>query len=284
MLDLNTDFYKSLISLLSNNVINLPKEEIYKLYNLWNTNFDNSKSDDTNCVYPKHLIQKEQNITDKSVLLGIDLPTWFGQKSSKGKKIIIVGIDPLRNNSTFKKANANLETDVIIGTPYAFHHEKMRLGKTRAYWEFVNGLSQDNFVYVTDIYKTFFYTDISKKQRSYSYYATDAYLREQVQKVLHEEIKLINPDLIITLGAQSFTHLTNSNCPKLTNNIKNNKYHLNNHAKTPVIPMMHLSGSTREKSLQNFVDANDIVISETGGRWKYGLAFKEMIEKQLQSW
>jgi uracil-DNA glycosylase len=207
------------------------------------------------------------------------LPYWFGDISAK-KRIMIVGIDPLRNENAFKQAKADKNNHVLIGTPYALHSTKMREGRTRPYWEFINSLSQNNFVYLTDIYKTFFYTENSKKERSYVYYRKNTSYLNSIKDILAREINFLNPDLIITLGKESFEQLTEKKCNKLSREISLNKTHILNF---PVIPLVHLSGATRKQNILDFIEANNLDSSRFKKRWEYGLGYSKIIENYLNA-
>jgi hypothetical protein len=170
-------------------------------------------------IFKKELISCNQNLPPNTYLNGIDLPTWFG--NFQGKKVLFLGIDPMRNEKDFKKSNANMSTDVLIGTPYAFHIKGFRENRTSPYWQVINEVAKSNFIYVTDIYKTFFYTDKLKKNRSYNYW-NEQNLNEKHRELLIEEINLIQPDLIVTFGAMAYKVLTEQKyCHRLSNPLNN---------------------------------------------------------------
>jgi len=246
---------ESLFSFLHENVISLPQNDISKIYSFWKNGFDElnfERPKDVKIIADKNLISSCQNIPENPWLLGIDFPIWFNTPEEK-PKIIILGIDPLRNESTFKHLEAHSEKNVIIGTPYALNSARMRNGRQKDYWTLINKLSKENFVYLTDVYKTFFYTNSqSKRQRSYDYYKEKNSLAEH-KKLLEKEIKLIEPDLIVTFGGISYAKLMDIKPPKLTINVELNVAKFEN---IPVLPMVHLSGW--EKSKRNFLKNNDV--------------------------
>ncbi|WP_417444003.1 uracil-DNA glycosylase family protein [Joostella sp.] len=267
---------EELIKIIQTDIINIPKENILDLYESWSqTNEKSSK-----WVFDKKYISEKQFLPLNAYLLGIDFPYWFGNISAK-KRIMVIGIDPLRNENVFNKVKADKNNDVLIGTPYALHSIKMREGRTRPYWEFINSLSQDHFVYLTDIYKTFFYTDSSKKERSYVYYKQHPSKLSSIKNILEQEIELLKPDLIITLGKESIVQLTEQKCNKLSRNISLNKTHLKSFPNIPIIPLVHLSGATRKANIINFMIANNLNTSNFEKRWQYGLGYSTIIKNYI---
>lgn len=267
---------EELIKIIQSDIINIPKENILDLYESWSqTNEKSSK-----WVFDKKYISEKQFLPLNPYLLGIDFPYWFGNISAK-KRIMVIGIDPLRNENVFNKVKADKNNDVLIGTPYALHSIKMREGRTRPYWEFINSLSQDHFVYLTDIYKTFFYTDSSKKERSYVYYKQHPSKLSSIRNILEQEIELLKPDLIITLGKESIVQLTEQKCNKLSRNISLNKTHLKNFPNIPIIPLVHLSGATRKANIIDFMIANNLNTSNFEKRWQYGLGYSTIIKNYI---
>ena len=162
-----------LFSFLSENVIELSQQDISKIYSFWKNKFNEIDFEipkDVKIISDRLSIRPCQNVPLNTWLLGIDFPIWFNTLEGKGK-ILILGIDPMRNENTFKKKRAHIERDVVIGTPYALDCARMRSGKQKEYWTLINELSKEHFVYITDVYKTFFYINRqSKRQRSYDYF------------------------------------------------------------------------------------------------------------------
>lgn len=270
-----TDFEKDLISYLKKNVINFSSEEISNIYSFWKKQFDKlpaELSTEVKIISEKCSISENQYLPKESYLLGIDFPTWFNTPEDKEFKIMVLGIDPLRNEKAFKCMKADVDNEVIIGTPYALHMSNMRAGRTKQYWNFINLLSENNFVYLTDIYKTFFYTDKSKKERSYNYYKNN--LLHSQKDLLEEEIKLINPDLIITFGAETYFQLMDKRAPKLTSYVESNIIEFMG---KPVLPMIHLSGSVRQQTKINFLKENKINVIDKN----FGQAYFQIINKYL---
>lgn len=184
-----------------------------------------------------------------TTLCGIDFPIWFNDLNNAKKKIIILGIDPLRNIATFNKEKADIEKDVLIGTPYALHIKSMREKETRHYFDLIKKISEENFVYLTDVYKTYYMG--SNNVRSYKDRVVENHL-----DLLAKEFEIIQPDIIITLGKIPYVTLTKDHKRKLTDSIIESKLEPFN--KIPVIPMVHLSNSVRPNIYELFFCNNKI--------------------------
>lgn len=108
-IDTSIDFYSDLLKLIPDFVLNKDKAEISEFYNGWNE-FINVQAEYKNFTRSDDVIHVNQNISS-----GISLkPTWFGKKL--GKRVVVLGIDPLRNRMVFKREKARLTKDVVIGT------------------------------------------------------------------------------------------------------------------------------------------------------------------------
>lgn len=267
MLKIDYPFVEILIAILKNHLITLNRNEIESLYVKWSNEFSDELfflSD----IISKDSIRDNQNVPLDSCLNGIDLPTWFGD--FKNKKVIFLGIDPMRNDKDFQKSNASLSKDVIVGTPYAFHIKGFRENRTSPYWQVISEVAKSNFVYVTDIYKTFFYTDITKKMRSYDFWNKEEnrIFNQIHRQFLVDEINLIEPDIIITFGALAYKVLTNQKyCPKLSQSLGQNiktffDQGISQSKPITILPLMHLSGSTRSEPLEKFFYANGLTYSD----------------------
>jgi hypothetical protein len=272
-------FFENLIDLISNDVIS-DKTKVNEFYASWKRNFENTKKPYLTDVVNKSSVSNSQFLPQKCTTVGIDLPTWFGNFESK--RVFFLGIDPMRKASEFTKNDiADIENEVIVGTPYAFHHSSFRENRTKSYWEIIDNLKSNYFIYVTDIFKSFFYTN--EKIRSYNYYMNNNEVNAKIshRNILMQEINsLIKPDLIITFGALSYKLLMDSkNVPKLSQPINKLITEINS---IPVLPLMHLSGSTREKPLKCFFKENNIVWEESDGRQLAANHYAKLISEFLQ--
>jgi hypothetical protein len=232
------EFYDKLKEIIIKNVLAVSSAEVDEMYDYWELNKD--KKEIKNFKFPDTLIHINQEIPTKGATLkGIDLPTWFGNYSKK--KVMILGIDPLRNEKVFEREcakennqvivvttdviNYSIKNDVIIGTPYALHEFKAREGSCAVYWNFIKWLSENHFVYCTDIFKTYYYNTETNKR---SYRDLDFPKSENHKELLTLEINLIKPDVIIAFG---------NLVEKLLNDLK---------LSTSIIKLPHPSGANRK--------------------------------------
>lgn len=254
-----------LIKLIEQNIINIRSCHIESLYHIWRNGGDsNGLYIQNKSVIPKS--HKHEEVSNTS-LFGIDLPYWFGDYEKANKKIMVLGIDPLRNKQAFKKAqrtNKNIDERnfVLLGTPYDLHSRQDSQKKAKGYHPLIDKLSQDNFIYLSDVYKTFFYyIENNKRKRSYNYYF-NLKMEERFifDEILKDEIEIIKPDVIITFGKIAFQQLTGKNIKLSEFNIQNQKYMFDE--KILIIPMMHLSGAVRNEPFKNFLESNAIYVEK----------------------
>lgn len=266
----NIGFYKDLKNIIKQNILDIPIEHIDKMYETWHHNQDSSFAIN-NFVYDDKFIHKNQNIPENATRKGIDLPSWFGDYNTEGKKIIILGIDPLRsvnsfeyefqNLTTSQVQNADVNTQVTIGTPYALHEKDTRENRfCIGYWTLVNKLKKEgNFVYCTDIFKTYYHNNSTKTR---SYLDKEFVDNSNHREILISEFELINPDLIIIFGKIAHKMLLKRNSPKIGQNILKTKTSvIVNNKSTDVFTIMHLSKGTRGKNFKTFFNSNNIDIS-----------------------
>ena len=140
--------------------------------------------------------------------IGLDLPTWFYQ-SSEATFIMIVTQDPLRSAKWYgdEVDERYICNDAIVSSPFglqdAHHREKGNGGKRM--WLLVRALLEKGFnIYLTDCRKFFVY----------NHHESDVYTTSEkmdlYRNILKEEIDIINPKLIVTLG-----HSAEKSCREL---------------------------------------------------------------------
>ena len=248
------EFYNTLKCLIVENILNVPENDIDNMYDSWLETKDRLDTK-TNFVYSDKLIHNNQKTPKDATVKGIDLPTWFGD--FKNKRIVVLGIDPLRNENVFNRESADINNEVIIGTPYALHEKDTRENGCASYWTFINGLvKNNNFVYCTDIYKTYYHNKLTNTR---SYDDKDFIKNSNHRDILIRELELIKPDLIIALGGITHKKLLNKNCPTISQNILKTKSFIKlNGEKVDVYTVMHLSKIPRGMDMKKFFDANDI--------------------------
>jgi uracil-DNA glycosylase len=288
-------FFEELADLLNEQIIDL---EIRSVYEHWNTFLSTGEplpKEEIVKSAKKLLRHEKQCIPSNACLLGVDLPSWFGDFKSENR-IMVIGIDPMRGSKDFKIADADEMQHVIIGTPYALHDNKNRdwAKRNKHYFGFIDAISSENFVYLTDIYKTFFYTNESNdvKKRSYKYY-NDAdkenieeknSVRNSVLNALCQEIELVKPNIIVTLGGISFSQLTNKSIT-FKNNPKIEKVHftenmLADKKDIDILPFVHLAAHF--PSMESFIKNNLNKQLKKGENENYGTLYYEILKKYLK--
>lgn len=255
-----------IINLINSCVLNASKEEVKEIYNQLFSKKE-EKGISNNYVKNKAIIHSKQKIPIDSILSGIDLPFWFGKKENK--RILFLGIDPLRNKGIFKDEKANIFEDVIIGTPYAFHSLDARNIFCKRYWVLIEKLSKNNFVYCTDIFKTYF------KSNNVRSYKNNDFINNQTHKeIIEREIELVKPDVIITMGGLAYKFLTGCRAPKLSNNIDVN---IEDFKGIKILPFPHLSGGTRHKPMESFLRNNGFSDVNGSKRENCAIAYSRLI-------
>jgi uracil-DNA glycosylase len=294
-IDTSIPFFEQLANLVNEQIIDLKIRDVYERWNTFLAAGEPLPLEEIVKRDKKILRHKKQCIPSNAYLLGVDLPSWFGDFKSKNR-IMVIGIDPMRGNEDFKVARADKMQHVIIGTPYAMHDYKNRdlAKRNKHYFGFIDAISSENFVYLTDIYKTFFYTKDSKdvKKRSYKYY-NDAdkenveeknSIRNSVLNALYQEIDLVNPNIIITLGGISFSQLTNKSIT-FKQNPKIEKVHfteenLADKKEIDILPFVHLAAHF--PSMKLFIESNLNKELKKGENDNYGKLYYEILKKYLK--
>lgn len=196
--------YKDISNILINNLFD-EKLDIERVYENFKKVYNSSslKTNENSIIEIKDLTSYKKLLADKTIIenLGIDLPIYFG--NSNNNRIMIVAMDPKRNGQSNNK--------ISIGSVFALHQKENRITNKNDYWKFIEPLSKENFVYITDIYKLYYESFeitngkqnkiISNKDKEYISPKCDSF--ETNKKILEEEIKLIKPKTIISLGNES---------------------------------------------------------------------------------
>jgi hypothetical protein len=163
--------------------------------------------------FTAHKVQNREIIKSEIEDCRVDVPIWFGDLSNSKRRILIFGLEPRDTNADF---NIEKIENKIFGSPFGIDRwNKLSSVKGKPqnrYYRVFRDLvfDEDNFVLFSDIVKD--YTIYSTENVSR---ANDKAARKQfntkAEKQLHiisEEIEIIAPTHIITLGADSYKFLS----------------------------------------------------------------------------
>lgn len=136
--------------------------------------------------------------TDKKGAIGLDFPTWFF-KSPDAPFILIVSQDPLRSAKWYgdKEDENFICRDSVVSSPFGLHdaHHREKGNGGKRMWLLVRELLDRGYnVYLTDCRKFFVYSHSESDA-----YTTPAKMN-LYRNILKEEIAVIDPKLIVTLG------------------------------------------------------------------------------------
>jgi hypothetical protein len=142
----------------------------------------------------------------------IDLPVWFGNINNAKKRIIVFGLEPRDTNSNFnvEKVGKN-----VFATPFGIDRwnaqSSIKYKPQNKYYRVFQDVitNNENFILFSDIVKD--YQIISKKNenRKNDKTARELFFKKATNSFsfLQEEISIINPTHIITLGIDSYEFL-----------------------------------------------------------------------------
>ena len=203
--------------------------------------------------------------------IGLDLPTWFYQ-SPEAPFIMIVTQDPLRNAEWYgDKGNKKKNTprcdetylckDAVVSSPFGLqdaHHRERGTGGKRM-WLLVRALLERGYnIYLTDCRKFFVYNH--KESDKY----TTLEKMNIYRNILLDEIKIIKPKLIVTLG-----HSANKSCQELLGDDKR---------LSPYLP--HFCGTAGKKITEYFKIARKTSIEELASMYANKIA--ELAKQEIK--
>jgi len=188
----------------------------------------------------------DQSIISQKNSYGIDLPVWFSAKNKKRKKIMLVGMDPLRD----KNETGLINEIASLNSPYSIHNRVKN-----NYYPSISLLAENYDIYITDVFKLFFRepknSSIVSNQNS-SFRALKIHT-----KLLEKEIKLFSPDIVLCMGKQP----VNDGLAKigLTNFIPSIVTKVNNISlsKIPIYAIPHATGLASKHAKKFMVEKNN---------------------------
>lgn len=136
----------------------------------------------------------------KECIISLDFPLWFNI-SNATKVIMFISQDPMpRSKDFYEKCS-----DAICSTTFGLHSPTWRRkhnGGMRMWSLICNLIKKGYGVYVTDCYKYYFF----KKSKSN---LINQQFINQYTKTLIDELTIIKPSLVVTLGKKPFNALKN---------------------------------------------------------------------------
>ncbi|MBM77084.1 MAG: hypothetical protein CL846_01255 [Crocinitomicaceae bacterium] len=128
--------------------------------------------------------------------IGVDLPIYIGDIENKNK-IMIIAMDPKRSGQE--------NDEITLNSVFSIHSKKHgRETKSNDYWKFIEPLTKENLVYLTDIYKIYYEFEdngikkISNKDKSFI--GSESVYMKMNKSILENEIRCLQPNKIITMG------------------------------------------------------------------------------------
>ena len=185
------NYSSEIIALLESNLIN-PKEGLLKQYQLLEVYGTNDVDSETGFVSKQFLNPEFSTLkeVDESCNLAIDLPIYLANESSKAN-VMICAMDPLSNHINDDKIGLWNPFSILKNTENYIRSDASN-------HSFFTPLKNEFNLYITDIYKLYFK---HKEKKSNS---IPLYTKLKVHTtILKQEIKIVSPQFIITLGSAS---------------------------------------------------------------------------------
>ena len=110
-IDTSVPFFNQLADLVCEQIVDLEIKSIYENWNTFLVNKNDLPAQEIIKKDKKLLRYNKQCIPNDAYLLGVDLPSWFGDFKSKNK-IMLIGIDPMRGEKDFNIAGANEQHEI----------------------------------------------------------------------------------------------------------------------------------------------------------------------------
>lgn len=258
---------QEIVHLIQSLILPIEEEKIKKIYQVFRARF-NGKDYPTDAEIVLYYMRPSSDVVllqnfgleNTDEFIGIDFPSWFNFDNSKSK-LMVVGIDPLRSEEF-------LRNKISIGSPFGIQDTQYDLikgkGKSSLYWELISTLAQTYSVYVTDTFKVYFKEQGGNKRsydcKRFTNPPASTWQEEIHQKIFAEEVRIVKPDAIITLGTHPvrwFTSCKKENFEKLKQMMEKKDAHLM-HTNIPVLPFMHLSGQAKGQAMQLYGVSKEI--------------------------
>lgn len=138
----------------------------------------------------------------------IDVPVWFGDITKSKHRMMVFGLEPRDTNHKF---NIERKSNLVFGSPFGvdrWNNKSSVKGKPQnRYYRVFESISKrpDTFLIFSDIVKTYDILDSVNKERVNDQYARKYFFKKanESKEKLKEEIRIINPTCIVSLGNDS---------------------------------------------------------------------------------
>jgi hypothetical protein len=186
-------------------------------YNLINANIEHNKNEfiqsdrflfglNNSIVSPSNIL--ECNTGD----IRFDIPVWFGDINKAKSRIVVFGLEPRDTDSTF---NIEKIENRVYATPFGvdrwIESSSVQRKPQNRYYRVFNELVNDhsNFVLFSDVVKDYYIDSKHNENRKNDIIARDLFFEKAYAELdfLKEEIELIKPTHIITLGLDSYNFI-----------------------------------------------------------------------------
>lgn len=211
-----------------------------------------------------------KNLKERITDVGIDFPLTISKDSTK-PLIMIVAMDPLRHLNSAK--------DIAYWVPFSILNN---IEKEVKYSEvqnlsFFHELLKEYQIYLTDIYKVFYYNGSTKSNQDRNFTSKLTIHSE----ILMEEIQITQPAAILTLGVKSQLALHKAFITEVQYLDKNNSIIQFEKTLLPVLSMPHISNANNAAK-KNFID-NPLYKDIPGQRnVKYAGIVRSMLSRLIQ--
>ena len=238
-----------IISMLENNLIK-SEEGLHKQYQLLEVYGANDVDPKTGFISKQFLNPEISALKQVQAAnhLAIDLPVYLTNESAKSN-VMICAMDPL---SEHKKKDK-----IGLWNPFSIlRNSENHKGSDASNHAFFSPLKNEFNLYITDIYKLYFMYEGKKSNK------ISAYTKLKVHKaILEQEIKIIKPEFIITLGNSAkdaiLNIFNNNESPLISRDFEGVEVYESVNLDFKIICLPHISGLA-SASKNNLLEGKNI--------------------------
>jgi len=246
---------------------NLDDEEIHAHYKRWK---DHTPGTGNKNGYCNEAFIDVIKITQQFKLIkpsnaychGIDFPYWINWGEEKAK-IMVIGINANRKLKDWKEFKQNEQEQLLINSGWGAHNE---FKFDKEYYNYFSSLSENSSFYFTDFQKLFFWWDCeAAKHNSYAHESFVSAANMVHKQILLDEIKIIQPKIIIAFGNQVPEALNLSKKYFNESERKFEKFRVTkqelvrqNYEGIPFFHFPHVSKEARQHQIEVFYEKNNV--------------------------